>query len=741
MAVSKQEVIFEFNAKTGDIDKSVVGLEDKIDKLADAITMMADQFGKVAEGASEADEAIGELGDTAEEASKSTEGVGKSAKQSGGMFTKMGKLGSAGFKAIGAAVAATGLGLLVQLAAMLIQKFTENKKVADGLKKVMAGVGAVLNVIVEAGTKLVDILVDAFTKPQGGLNWITTKVTELKDRFFEALSSPSEMFETLKEKVLGFGDTLKQYVIDKVTALIEGFGLLGKAVGAAFSGDFGEAADLAAEGLQKIYIEANPVADAVGVVGDVMEVVGEKVVDAAKHVATFVKEAVNAAGEATALEDAMQRLAEREGNLAVATARSAAVIEELKRQRDDERLLLEDRIRLAEEAAVMDQEIADANVAIQEEKARLLRQELKLQGETEERLQAVAEAEIAVADAKAASAGVQTELMTSIYGLNQEIIAQEQEMASLRRGWNTELLEGLDAERAAIEEQYQGELVSINALKLAEEELEQLREEAKMARDARLLAAEEVYRQEQIDGLQGYYDEANDIIEENAVLTREKELENLRLDHEARIAQAQELDQETLTLQEALRLAEQEINDRYDAEELARRQELAKKRLELTAGALGAIQALNDAFSKDDEKGAERAFKRNKALSLATATVNTGQAVVNALTAGGNPVKLATGAQFVEAGIAAATGAAQIATIAKSKYSPSGGGGGGGGDTAPVSAGGGADIGGAPQAPQLDLSFLGEGAGQTAPVQAYVIATDVSNAQQANQQIQDQATL
>jgi hypothetical protein len=622
---------------------------------------------------------------------------------------------------------------------MLIQKFTENKKVADGLKKVMAGVGAVLNVIVEAGTKLVDILVDAFTKPQGGLNWITTKVTELKDRFFEALSSPSEMFETLKEKVLGFGDTLKQYVIDKVTALIEGFGLLGKAVAAAFSGDFGEAADLAAEGLQKIYIEANPVADAVGVVGDVMEVVGEKVVDAAKHVATFVKEAVNAAGEATALEDAMQRLAEREGNLAVATARSAAVIEELKRQRDDERLLLEDRIRLAEEAAVMDQEIADANVAIQEEKARLLRQELELQGETEERLQAVAEAEIAVADAKAASAGVQTELMTSIYGLNQEIIAQEQEMASLRRGWNTELLEGLDAERAAIEEQYQGELVSINALKLAEEELEQLREEAKMARDARLLAAEEVYRQEQIDGLQGYYDEANDIIEENAVLTREKELENLRLDHEARIAQAQELDQETLTLQEALRLAEQEINDRYDAEELARRQELAKKRLELTAGALGAIQALNDAFSKDDEKGAERAFKRNKALSLATATVNTGQAVVNALTAGGNPVKLATGAQFVEAGIAAATGAAQIATIAKSKYSPSGGG--GGGDTAPVSAGGGADIGGAPQAPQLDLSFLGEGAGQTAPVQAYVIATDVSNAQQANQQIQDQATL
>lgn len=728
MAVSKQEVILEFNAETGQVETATSKITKNLEQAAKASEEFSDELSDIASSAMEAADA--------------TEEIGENAKKSGGLLKKAGQLGADGFKLVGTAIAATGLfGLLTKVLEPIIAAFLENKTVAGALSAVMAALGAVINTVVEAGAKLVNVLVDAFMNPQEALDYLSNKVTELKDRFFDAFTSPGDMLESLKEKVLGFGDTLKQYVTDKVTALIEGFGLLGEAISAAFSGDFDAAADLAADGLQKIYIEANPVADAVMAVGDAMEVVGEVVVDAAKAVGTFVKEAASGSVEAFKLDQALGALADRERALSVETARSAAVIEDLKRRRDDERLLIEERIKLAEEAAVIDQRIADENVAIQEEKARLLREEIRLQGETEERLQAVADAEIAVADARAASAGVQTELMTNIYSLNQEIIAQEQEMASLRRGWNTELLEGLEAERAAIEEQYQGELVSINALKLAEEELEQLREEAKMARDARLLAAEEAYRQEQIEGLQGYYDEANAIIEANAVLTREKELENLRLDHEARIAQAQELGQETLTLQEALRLAEKEINDRYDAEELARRQELAKKRLELTAGVLGAMQALNDAFSKDDEKSAKQSFQRNKALSLATATVQTALAVSAALTAGGNPLKLATGAQFVEAAIAAATGAAQIAVIAKSKYSPSGGGGGGGGATAPVSGGAGADIGGAPQAPQLDLSFLGEGAGQQAPVQAYVIATDVSNAQQANQQIQDQATL
>lgn len=83
---------------------------------------------------------------------------------------------------------------------------------------------------------------------------------------------------------------------------------------------------------------------------------------------------------------------------------------------------------------------------------------------------------------------------------------------------------------------------------------------------------------------------------------------------------------------------------------------------------VGALIALNNAFAKDDEASAKKQFERNKKLSIAMAAINTGQAVVNALTAGGNPVKLATGAQFVEAGIALAMGVAQIASIKRQSF-------------------------------------------------------------------------
>ena len=718
MAVSKQEVILEFNAETGDIDKSVVGLEAKIDKLADAIEYMGEQFGRVADSAQEADDAVADLEDTAKDTGKALEASADA--------------GVTGFKAVGAALTATGLfGLLTKVLEPILAAFLENKTVADALKAVMAALGAVINNVVKVGEKLVDVLVDAFNNPQEALDTITSKVTELKDRFFEAFSSPGELLESLKEKVLGFGDTLKSYVTDKVTALIEGFGLLGKAISATFSGEFSKAAELAGEGLQKIYIEANPVADALKAVGGV-------VVETAKAVGEFVVQATAGATEAIALEQSMQRLADRERELAVETARSAAEVENLKRQRDDERLSIEERIKFAQEAAAIDQAIADENVAIQEEKARLLREEIMLQGETEERLQAVADAEIAVADARAASAGVQTELMTSIYGLNQEIITQEQEMASLRRGWNTELLEGLDAERAAIEEQYQSELASIEALKLGEEELEKLREEAKMARDARMLAADEVYRQEQIDALQGYYDESNAIIEENAVLTREKELENLRLDHEARIAQAQELEQETLSLQEALRLAEKEINDRYDQQELEGKKATRQAILDGTKYTLDLLSQLNKTFSGDSEKEQKKAFERSKKVQQTQALISTYESAIQAFKAlAGIPV-VGPALGAAAAGTATALGLANVQKIGQQRYQSPSQSGGAGGSTPSVSSGAGQ---GTPQAPQLDLSFLGEGAGQAAPVQAYVIATDVSNAQQANQQIQDQATL
>ena len=573
MAVTRQEVVFEFDANTGEFLKATKKLEEGMESVAEA----------------------------AQDAADSTEDIGKQAKKSGSILSKAGKAGADAFKLVGAAITASGLIKLAEkILTPIIEAFLENKKVADTLRLAMAGIGAIIDTIIDLTGPLVD-------------------------RLFEAFSNP-------KQAVLDLKDAIQKNIEVRIEGLLKLFPRLGEAIKAAFSGNFAEAGKIAADAMGQVVLGVENVTDKVAEVVEDVKEFGEE----------FVQTVQKQVQGATRLEKAMIALDDRQRDLNVRTAQAAAEVEELKRQRDDERLSIEERIAAAEAAAEIDQRLADENVAIAEERARLLRQEIELQGETEERLDALAEAEIAAADARAASAGVQTELMTSIYGLNQELIDQERER--------------LEAEEEA-------RLEREEALKEALEEEQRLKDEA-AAKDA----------------------------------------ERRKAERDAELA-------------------------------------LIDARFQMASNALSALAALNDAFAKDDEASAEKAFKRNKALALATAVVNTGQAVVNALTAGGNPLKLATGAQFVEAGIAAAVGAAQVATIARSKYQAAGGGGGQTETNVPTPGGGGGGGGGTIGAPTLDLGFLGAGAGQQGPIRAYVLAENVSTAQQANQKIQDQATL
>lgn len=154
-------------------------------------------------------------------------------------------------------------------------------------------------------------------------------------------------------------------------------------------------------------------------------------------------------------------------------------------------------------------------------------------------------------------------------------------------------------------------------------------------------------------------------------------------------------------------------------------------RAQLFRASFAALAQLNEAFAKDGEENARKRFKRNKALSLATAITNTAEAVTSAL------AKDSTfpGSRFIAAAAAGAAGAAQITAINRTQFESTSLG--ETTDREPLRGNGGV-FGGAPQ---LDLGFLGGGAGQEGPIQAYVIAQNVSNAQQANQQVQDQATL
>ena len=120
--------------------------------------------------------------------------------------------------------------------------------------------------------------------------------------------------------------------------------------------------------------------------------------------------------------------------------------------------------------------------------------------------------------------------------------------------------------------------------------------------------------------------------------------------------------------QEEYLIALEVLENKYAEKDIARKNELRQKTLDLTAKSFSALAELAGSFNTKNEKDARKQFQVQKAFNLAAAITNTAMAVTGALTAGGNPIKLATGMQFVEAGIAATVGAANIIKISNSKF-------------------------------------------------------------------------
>lgn len=173
------------------------------------------------------------------------------------------------------------------------------------------------------------------------------------------------------------------------------------------------------------------------------------------------------------------------------------------------------------------------------------------------------------------------------------------------------------------------------------------------------------------------------------------------------------------------------LDVQYAKDSKALDQEVTAARFQLAKDGLAAIGALSAAFAGDDEESKKRQFEFQKKLSLASAVVSGVEAVQNAYkTAQASPfTAVFPGYPFVQAGLAAAFAGAQVATIARTQFeSP---------DTNIDSGGF-----GAPAESQMTPQFniVGRsGINQLAqsvnernqqPIQAYVVAGEVTNAQQ-----------
>jgi hypothetical protein len=184
------------------------------------------------------------------------------------------------------------------------------------------------------------------------------------------------------------------------------------------------------------------------------------------------------------------------------------------------------------------------------------------------------------------------------------------------------------------------------------------------------------------------------------------------------------------------------------AAELLIDEETRKKRLEgekafqeaklsIASNAIGGLMDLNSALVDSGIVDAKKGFEIAKTLGIAQATISTIEGTQNAFTtASASPITTVFPAYpFIQAGVAAAAGIARIASIRAQQFN------GGGNAPKPSASGGGGLMGGSSSAPAVDLSFLNQSSNKAQPIQTYVLATNVSSAQEAEQKIKDQSKI
>jgi hypothetical protein len=168
---------------------------------------------------------------------------------------------------------------------------------------------------------------------------------------------------------------------------------------------------------------------------------------------------------------------------------------------------------------------------------------------------------------------------------------------------------------------------------------------------------------------------------------------------------------------------------------------LQAAKYEIYKATIDGLIGLNDLLTTTGILNAEQSFKVGKSLSLAQATIAAIEATQNAFkTAQASTITTVFPAYpFIMAGSAAAVGAANIAKIASMKFNKNGGT--SPSPTAPSGGGGVGMGGGSTNAPALDLSFINQQTNKAQPLQTYVLATNVSSAQEAEQKIKDQSRI
>lgn len=656
---------------------------------------------------------------------------------------------------------------------------TETKDLSKSQEEVNKDIETTTNTIGGMNKKLNDLQKelqetevgsDAFNKLQGEIDEVSDKLNEAKNGqagFTDTLGEAPGAVGGVTKSVKGLGTAFKALLANPVVLVIT---LIVGALTALF-----KAFTSTKEGAEAFDRVLAGISAAVDVVRDRVLVFASAIgkffsgdfagaFDTAKEAVSGIgDEIVAEAQKAAELTGVLQRNTDALRELDVERAEQNALLAENKLRIDDTTLSIEERQKALEEAGASETALLEKELKLENERLAALEALAEQSDSDAETLDEIAQQRIRIANLEQQSLQKQTELLGKAKALRAEEAAAEKALADERERKRKE------AEEAA-QKQLENELAISEELrrkKLDDQKLElddlrlKYEEQVKLAgKNTELLKQlddqyiadkkavndkfdkeeqERVKTQQQTinDILNQYADEQFATEEERELLEAEKQFEADKLALEKAITDKELLNQKLLELDKLYEDKVTDITKKGEDNRQKIRKETVKQTAQLVANLFDGFASLNNARTADDEAQAKKQFNLNKAFSISSALINTGLAVTDVLA----QEKTGLIGKILAAAAIGAQGLAQVISIKNTQFE-----GGSEGDIGTVE-----QPTFNPQAAidlrnqQLgDLQDSGEEVipGQTAePVQAYVIATEVSSAQEANNQIENLSKL
>ena len=541
-----------------------------------------------------------------------------------------------GFKSMRVAIISTGIGALIIGILALSAAFKGSEEGQNKFNKIMSVIGALTGNLVDLLADLGEGIINAFTNP----------------------------VETIK----GFADTIKTFVIDRITGVIDNVTILGGAIKKVFQGDFKGALEDTKKGFKGL-IDNSPY----GMIKDGVD-------SLVKSTKDFVKEQLKEGAAAAAVADMRAKADKIERGLIVERSKLESEIALLRlKSRQEDQFTAKER-----KQALLDAQKLEDSLLDKETKFLELRRDAQIQENTfsrsnKENLDKEAEAIAAVNRQVASRANTARQVQREVNTISKQIEAENKALAA--------------EEKAIQDKKIADEQVKTDAISKIQEAFRQKQKDKEAETQLEKINLEEERKIAELDRLQATEEQKKAIRDYYA---------GLRTDLETKQG-----DEET-------KLGETVLSAKLDQ---------AKRGLKLIAEIAG--------------KGS----KIGKAVAIGQATISGVEGTINAFqTAAGSPItKVFPAYPFIQAGLAAGFAATNIAKIKSTN--PSGGGGGG----ASAPSGG--------SAPSIPPSFNVVGSsdsnqladaigGQTQqPIQAFVVANDVTTAQSLQNNIVEGATI